>query len=104
MNFIMFAKLLLYSIVFFQYLFSINLRTLLNDRILYIIINFNFCFFQVIRDYDGSIYMRPHENGGLLFGGFEKESKPIFHESCPTDFENTTLSLDLDHFCEYLLF
>ena len=45
--------------------------------------------------------MRPNENGGLLFGGFEKESNPIFHESCPTDFENTTLSLDLDHFCEY---
>ena len=43
--------------------------------------------------------MRPNENGGLLFGGFEKEAKPIFHEASPPDFENATLKPDLDHFC-----
>ncbi len=43
--------------------------------------------------------MRYHEGGGLLFGGFEKEAKPIFHEACPKDFENQTLQPDLDHFC-----
>ena len=61
----------------------------------------NIYFFSVLRDYDGNIYMRPYENGGLLFGGFEKEAKPIFHEGSPQDFENTTLKPDLDHFCKY---
>jgi hypothetical protein len=53
----------------------------------------------VVHDYDGFIYMRHYNNGGLLFGGFEIEAKPIFHESCPADFENSTLKPDLDHFC-----
>jgi hypothetical protein len=39
-------------------------------------------------------------NGGILFGGFEKEAKPIFHESCPKELENTSLTPDLDHFCK----
>ena len=43
--------------------------------------------------------MRYHDGGGLLFGGFEKEAKPIFHEASPTDFENKTLPPDMDHFC-----
>ena len=57
-----------------------------------------FIFKLVIRDYDGHIYMR-HYEGGILFGGFEKEAKPIFHESSPKDFENSSLPPDLDHFC-----
>jgi len=58
----------------------------------------------IIRDYDGSIYMRYNEGGGLLFGGFEKEAKPIFHESSPKEFENQTLTPDLDHFCNKKIF
>ena len=46
--------------------------------------------------------MRYNEGGGLLFGGFEKEAKPIFHEACPKDFENQTLQPDLDHFCKWI--
>ncbi len=62
-----------------------------------------FFFILVVRDFDGCIYFR-HYDGGLLFGGFEKEAKPIFHESSPKDFENTTLQPDLDHFCNNYLF
>lgn len=43
--------------------------------------------------------MKYNVGGGLLFGGFEKEAKPIFHESVPDDFENSTLQPDMDHFC-----
>jgi pyruvate dehydrogenase phosphatase regulatory subunit len=72
------------------------------DSTLFIISNFIYFpefSIKVIRDYDGCIYMRYNEGGGLLFGGFEKEAKPIFHESSPKDFENKTLPPDLDHFC-----
>ena len=48
--------------------------------------------------------MRYNEGGGLVFGGFEKDAKPIFHEACPRDFENKTLPPDLDHFCKLLTF
>ncbi len=47
--------------------------------------------------------MKYHEGGGLLFGGFDKEAKPIFHEASPKDFENTSFKPDFDHFC-YLKF
>lgn len=53
----------------------------------------------VVHDFDGRIYMRYYEGGGLLFGGFEREGKPIFHENTPRDFDNTSLKIDLDHFC-----
>lgn len=43
--------------------------------------------------------MRYYDGGGLLFGGFEKDAKPIFHESIPKEFEISTLQPDLDHFC-----
>jgi pyruvate dehydrogenase phosphatase regulatory subunit len=53
----------------------------------------------IVRDYDGSIYIRQYE-GGILFGGFEKEAKPVFHESIPDNFEFQTMQPDLDHFCK----
>jgi hypothetical protein len=61
-------------------------------------------YLLVIHDYDGCTYFRHYDHGGLLFGGFEKEAKPIFHETCPKDFENTTMKYDLDHFCNIFLF
>lgn len=54
--------------------------------------------FPIVRDYDGSIYMRNYD-GGLLFGGFEKEAKTVFHDCVPKNFEYQTLQPDLDHFC-----
>jgi pyruvate dehydrogenase phosphatase regulatory subunit len=54
----------------------------------------------IIHDYDGHIYIRYYDGGGLLFGGFEKEGKPIFHENTPKDFDNKSLKADLDHFCK----
>lgn len=33
-------------------------------------------------------------------GGFEKEAKPIFHESTPKDYEAQGLKIDMDHFCK----
>lgn len=53
----------------------------------------------IVYDYDGSIYIRENE-GGLLFGGFEKVAKPIFHSQVPKTFESQTLQPDLDHFCK----
>ncbi len=53
----------------------------------------------IIRDYDGSIFVRQFR-GGILLSGFEKRAKPIFHESTPPGFECKTLEPDLDHFCE----
>ena len=44
--------------------------------------------------------MKYQPGGGILFGGFEKEAKPIFHENVPKEFENSTLDPDLDHFCK----
>ena len=54
----------------------------------------------VIHDPDGYIYMRPSVGGGLVFGGFDAEAKPIFHESTPKNFENGTYKPDYDQFCE----
>ena len=54
----------------------------------------------LVYDYDGAIFIREY-NGGLLFGGFEKEAKPIFHNFVPNNFECQTLQPDLDHFCNY---
>jgi hypothetical protein len=54
----------------------------------------------IVRDYDGSIFVRQFE-GGLLLSGFEKRAKPIFHESTPSAFECKTLESDLDHFCKF---
>jgi len=54
----------------------------------------------MVYDYDGSIFIREH-NGGLLFGGFEKEAKPIFHNFVPKNFECQSLQPDLDHFCKF---
>ncbi len=59
---------------------------------------------KVIHDYDGNIYMRPNAGGGLIFGGFDKEAKPIFHEGSPVDFENKTFKPDYDQFCKYFIF
>jgi pyruvate dehydrogenase phosphatase regulatory subunit len=54
----------------------------------------------VVRDYDGAIYIREYE-GGILFGGYEKEAKPVFHEGVPETFEFQTLQTDLDQFCKF---
>ncbi len=42
--------------------------------------------------------MRPNAGGGLVFGGFDLEAKPIFHEASPKDFERTTYKPDYDQF------
>ena len=46
--------------------------------------------------------MRPNAGGGLVFGGFELDAKPIFHEAAPKDFENGTFKPDFDQFCTCL--
>ncbi|XP_013792885.1 pyruvate dehydrogenase phosphatase regulatory subunit, mitochondrial-like, partial [Limulus polyphemus] len=51
----------------------------------------------IVRDYDGQIYCREHQ-GGLLFGGFEKEGKPLFHKGVPPKFEFQKLPADVVHF------
>jgi pyruvate dehydrogenase phosphatase regulatory subunit len=52
----------------------------------------------IVHDFDGSIFIRQYNNGGLIFGGFEKEAKPVFHTGTPKDFEEAEYPLDLDHF------
>lgn len=66
----------------------------------YHFINFILSFFSVINDPEGYIYMRPNVGGGLVFGGFDKEAKPIFHESTPKEFENGYYKPDYDQFCK----
>ncbi|KAK6174464.1 hypothetical protein SNE40_017735 [Patella caerulea] len=51
----------------------------------------------VIRDQDGYIYSREW-NGGILAGGFEPVSKPVFHTGVPDKFEFQLLQEDWDHF------
>ena len=51
----------------------------------------------VLRDLDGGIYIREW-SGGIMAGGFEPISKPIFSDGIPSPFEFQLLPEDLDHF------
>ena len=51
----------------------------------------------VLRDHDGYIYAREW-SGGIMTGGFEPISKPIFADGVPSPFEFQLLPEDLDHF------
>ena len=53
----------------------------------------------VLRDQDGYIYAREW-SGGIMAGGFEPISKPIFSDGVPSPFEFQLLPEDLDHFRE----
>ncbi|XP_065914699.1 pyruvate dehydrogenase phosphatase regulatory subunit, mitochondrial-like [Dysidea avara] len=50
-----------------------------------------------LRDMDGCVYFREW-GGGILAGGFEPLSKPIFTDGVPTPFEYQLLPEDWDHF------
>jgi len=52
-----------------------------------------------LRDMDGYLYFREW-SGGILAGGFEPVSKPIFSDGVPTPFEYQLLPEDWDHFRE----
>lgn len=55
------------------------------------------CFLSPVAiDMDGKIYARPWQ-GGLLFGGFEKNPKPIFTEG-RNQLEIQNMQEDWDHF------
>ena len=56
----------------------------------------------VIRDHDGQVYFREW-SGGLMCGGFEMESLPVFHEGIPKKFEYQLLPENWDHFGRYTL-
>jgi len=56
----------------------------------------------VIRDHDGQVYFREW-SGGLMCGGFEMESLPVFHEGIPKKFEYQLLPENWDHFGRYIL-
>ena len=51
----------------------------------------------VLRDQDGYIYVREW-SGGIMAGGFEPISKPIFSDGVPSPFEFQLLPEDIDHF------
>ena len=51
----------------------------------------------VLRDNDGYIYVREW-SGGIMAGGFEPISKPIFSDGVPLPFEFQLLPEDWDHF------
>ncbi|XP_067053975.1 pyruvate dehydrogenase phosphatase regulatory subunit, mitochondrial-like [Acropora muricata] len=51
----------------------------------------------VLRDHDGQIFIREW-SGGLLSGGFEAESLPVFHEGIPKGFEFQLLPENWEHF------
>lgn len=51
----------------------------------------------VLRDHDGQIFIREW-SGGLLSGGFESESLPVFHEGIPKGFEFQLLPENWEHF------
>ena len=51
----------------------------------------------VLRDTDGSIYVR-EEVGGLLMGGFEPVAKPWGMDGIPADFKFSLLPEDWEHF------
>jgi len=51
----------------------------------------------VLRDMDGYIYIREW-SGGIMAGGFDPTSKPIFSDGVPSPFEYQLLPEDLDHF------
>ncbi|XP_015780112.1 PREDICTED: pyruvate dehydrogenase phosphatase regulatory subunit, mitochondrial-like [Acropora digitifera] len=50
-----------------------------------------------LRDHDGQIFIREW-SGGLLSGGFEAESLPVFHEGIPKGFEFQLLPENWEHF------
>lgn len=54
----------------------------------------------VLRDHDGQIFLREW-SGGLLSGGFESESLPVFHEGIPKGFEFQLLPENWEHFGEW---
>ena len=51
----------------------------------------------VLRDLDGCVYVR-EEVGGLLFGGFEPQAKPVTTEAIPEDFAFSLFKEDWDQF------
>ena len=51
----------------------------------------------VLRDHDGQIFIREW-SGGLLSGGFESESRPVFDEGIPKGFEFQLLPENWEHF------
>lgn len=51
----------------------------------------------VVRDHDGQIFFREW-SGGLMSGGFELESLPVFHEGIPKGFEFQLLPENWEHF------
>ena len=51
----------------------------------------------VLRDPDGYIYIREW-SGGIMAGGFDPISKPIFSDGVPSPFEYQLLQEDLEHF------
>jgi len=50
-----------------------------------------------LRDLDGHVYIREW-SGGIMAGGFEPISKPIFSDGVPSPFEYQLLPEDWDHF------
>ncbi len=57
--------------------------------------------FPTVRDFDGRTYFKC-ENGGILFGGFEKVSKPYGMKGIPAKFMYTELQEDYDQFSEFM--
>ena len=55
----------------------------------------------IIRDLDGSIYVR-HYRGGLLIGAFEPDGRPRTTASIPADFAFGEFEPDLEHFARPL--
>lgn len=55
----------------------------------------------VVRDHDGQVFFREW-SGGLMSGGFEMESLPVFHEGIPKKFEYQLLPENWDHFGELM--
>jgi len=53
-----------------------------------------------LRDLDGHVYIREW-SGGIMAGGFEPISKPIFSDGVPSPFEFQLLPEDWDHFREF---
>ena len=51
----------------------------------------------MLRDLDGHVYIREW-SGGIMAGGFEPISKPIFSDGVPSPFEFELLPEDWDHF------
>ena len=56
----------------------------------------------VLRDQDGYIYIREW-SGGIMAGGFEPISKPVFSGGVLSPFEFQLLPEDLNHFRKMIL-